>query len=217
MPIKKSTLEQKWYYRLAKIFFLILPLILIILFLLNKNAITCNVAPANIFDILQKDVVYIIVGLISYFLILTVIWRSFLYIAFGRVEDDTKEESKTAQSVNSVAQPEPEGPKSSKIMQVIPVIIILAIFTIIALSKMGYIKLPKIDLKSNESLNVKSTPIKTTCPTKFNPPCHSVQGGVAMQGGPIPASCENCPSGSHYSGTMDNITPGGPYKICVCD
>lgn len=56
-----------------------------------------------------------------------------------------------------------------------------------------------------------------TCPTEFHPPCHSVQNGVEMVGGPVPACCEKCPRGSSYSGTMDRVSPGGPYKICVCN
>jgi len=57
------------------------------------------------------------------------------------------------------------------------------------------------------------------CPKQFNPPCGSVQDGElspTMVGGPVPYSCE-CPEGSYDSGEVDRITPGGPYKICLCD
>ncbi|MBS3055068.1 MAG: hypothetical protein J4452_01080 [Candidatus Aenigmarchaeota archaeon] len=53
------------------------------------------------------------------------------------------------------------------------------------------------------------------CPTVLNPPCRSTQGGVGVSGGIVPASC-NCPSGTTYAG-MDNMAPGGPYKICTCN
>ncbi|HLC39753.1 MAG TPA: hypothetical protein VJJ76_02625 [archaeon] len=52
------------------------------------------------------------------------------------------------------------------------------------------------------------------CPTTSNPPCHSIQNGVAVSGVIVPASC-NCPSDTTYAG-MDNTAPGGPYKICTC-
>jgi tetratricopeptide (TPR) repeat protein len=54
-----------------------------------------------------------------------------------------------------------------------------------------------------------------TCPTRMTPPCHSVQNGREMDGGPVPASC-NCPSDTTWEGYMDRIAPGGPYKICTC-
>lgn len=47
-------------------------------------------------------------------------------------------------------------------------------------------------------------------------PCHSVQNGVAVSGVIVRDPCP-CPSDTTYSGTTDVVTPGGPYKICVCD
>lgn len=60
-----------------------------------------------------------------------------------------------------------------------------------------------------------TTPKKSTCPTALNPPCRSVQNGVGASGGIVPASCD-CPSGTTFA-QMDNVAPGGPYKICTCD
>ncbi|KKU94759.1 MAG: Hemagglutinin-related protein [Parcubacteria group bacterium GW2011_GWA1_48_11b] len=54
----------------------------------------------------------------------------------------------------------------------------------------------------------------TTCPTRSNPPCRSVQNGVGVTGVVVPASCD-CPSDTNFA-QMDNITAGGPYKICTC-
>lgn len=54
----------------------------------------------------------------------------------------------------------------------------------------------------------------STCPTKSNPPCRSVENGVGVSGVVVPASCE-CPSDTNFA-QMDNITAGGPYKICTC-
>jgi len=54
----------------------------------------------------------------------------------------------------------------------------------------------------------------STCPTTSNPPCRSVQNGVGVSAVIVPASC-NCPSDTDFA-QMDNITAGGPYKICTC-
>jgi hypothetical protein len=212
MPIKKSTLEQKWYYRIAKTLFLILPFIVIIFFLLSKKTIVCDILPVNIFDILWQNIGYIIIWLILYFLILTALWRIFLYIAFGGMEDDTqKKESGQTQSAN---QPEP---KSVKIVRLIAIIIILFAFAILLLSKMGYITPSGIntDLSGQDT---KLTPASGyTCPAtsaQTSTPCHSAKGGVGVSGVIVPDKC-NCPSDTKYA-QMDNITAGGPYKICTC-
>jgi hypothetical protein len=66
----------------------------------------------------------------------------------------------------------------------------------------------------------KTKPVRGNCPTKSNPPCHSVQNGgeipVQTSGVIVYDYCE-CPSDTHYSGTTDVVTPGGPYKICICN
>lgn len=63
------------------------------------------------------------------------------------------------------------------------------------------------------------SPYRGECPTKPNPPCHSVQ-----ENGEIPVQAEGmltydyckCPEGTHPEG-VDNISPGAPYIICMCD
>lgn len=212
MPIKKSSLEQKWYYRIAKTLFLILPFIVIIFFLLSKKTIVCDVLPVDILDILQHDISYIVMGLVLYFLILILIWKIFIYIVFGGIEDDTqRKESGQAQSAN-----QPES-KSVKIVRLIAIIIILGAFAILILSKMGYITPSGIntDLSGQD---IKPTPTPGyTCPVtsaQTSTPCHSAKGGVGVSGVIVPDKC-NCPSDTKYA-QMDNITPGGPYKICTC-
>lgn len=56
--------------------------------------------------------------------------------------------------------------------------------------------------------------VHATCPAKSNPPCHSVSGGVGVTGVIVPGSCD-CPIDTTFA-QMDNITAGGPYKICTC-
>ena len=68
---------------------------------------------------------------------------------------------------------------------------------------------------SGTTVNPTNTPKKnSTCLTKSNPPCHSVENGVGVFAVIVPASC-NCPSDTDFA-QMDNITAGGPYKICTC-
>lgn|SRR3989339_543700 len=112
MPIKQSSLEQKIFYRVAKVIFLILPfLIAAVLFLkgyisipelFQKNIF--KISPQEILDLLQKNIVYIayvVIGLVAYFLILNATWRLFLYVAFGGLEDDVKKK------ISEAVQPAP--------------------------------------------------------------------------------------------------------------
>ena len=210
MAIKKSTLEQKLYYRLTKVFFLILPFLIAILFLLRKRIVVCSsLIQENIFDLSPNYIIFIAVALILYFLFLKWIWRGFLYVVFGGLEDDTKKQENDQSSVKT-------EPKHEKTAQIIPLLIAFIIFTIIALSLMGYIKLPIIDLDNN---NKDNNSVPTTCPTMSTQtatPCHSTQGGVGVGGVIVRDSCE-CPKDTTYSGTTDYVTPSGPYKICTCN
>lgn len=207
MTIKKSTLEQKWYYRLAKVFFLILPFLIAILFILRKRIVVCSsLIQESIFDLSLNYIIFIAIALILYFLFLKWIWRGFLYIVFGGLEDDTKKQEKDQSSVK-------KEPKYEKTAQITPFIIAFIIFTIIALSKMGYIKLPKINLDNNNN-NSDGNSRSATCPTRSNPPCNSVKSGIKTSGVIVPGNC-NCPSDTVFA-QMDNITKGGPYKICTC-
>lgn len=208
MAIKKSSLEKKLLYRASKVFFLTLP-ILAILLLLNGKINVCDTSQKSALDILQKNIVYIAVGLTSYFLILMVVWRLFLYIVFGGLEDDTKKEEN-----NQLAQVKS---RPSKMMQLIPILIALAVFIIFILSEMGYVTLPKINTNSIGSPKVKTIP-KSTCFTtsaQMATPCYSVRNGIKTSGVIVPASC-SCPSDTTYA-QMDNVTAGGPYRICTCN
>lgn len=212
MSIKKSSLEKKLIYRVTKVFFLILP-ILVILLLLNGKVNVCDISQKITLDTIQKDIVYIAFGLTSYYLIIVALWRLFLYITFGGLEDDTKKEG--------LGQSTGAKPAPPKIMQIIPILIILTVFIIFILSEMGYITLPKISTNPigspTGSPKAKIVP-KSTCFTtsaQMANPCHSVKNGVGVFGVIVPASC-NCPSDTTYA-QMDNITAGGPYKICTCN
>jgi hypothetical protein len=57
-------------------------------------------------------------------------------------------------------------------------------------------------------------PEAVVCPAKSDPPCRSAVNGVGVTGVIVPGSCD-CPSDTVFA-QMDNVTQGGPYKICTC-
>lgn len=203
MPIKKSTLEEKWYFRVVKVFFLILPLLIVIFILLNGKIDICNISQKNIFDIPEKSIVYIIIGLVFYYLILSGIWRIFLYIVFGGLVDDKK---------NSRSVIESTSVNNGGLLLLLVIAITLILLTYFN------VNLPKQFNTLIQSINGGSSSggggSKITCPTKSNPPCNSVKTGIKTSGVIVPGNC-NCPSDTDYA-QMDNITKGGPYKICKC-
>ncbi len=214
MSIKKSSLEGKWYYRVLKVFLLILPLLIALAFLLNGKVVVCGVLQKNFLDFLQKYLVYFVTWLALYYLILKGIWKGFLYIVFGGVADDIKKVSE--------GRPIQAESKPAKMISIIPFIIILAVIVVFILSEVGYITLPKINIGSFENSNVKITTPKPTskpsCPTtsaQTGTPCHSVKNGVGVSGVIVSAKCK-CPNDTTYAQT-DNITAGGPYNICTCN
>jgi len=94
MSIKKSFLESKWYYRSAKIVFLWVPIILVAaMILLMIISDMSGKALEEFGTVLQNNIssiVYPLIGLALYLLILKGIWRGFLYVFFGGLEDDIK-------------------------------------------------------------------------------------------------------------------------------
>jgi len=210
MPIKKSYLEQKWCYRVAKVFFLILPLLVAAIVFLNGKINIFDISQKNILGILQKNIVYIIyiaIGLVLYFLILKAIWRIFLYIAFGGLEDDTRKKgSEATQSVNPATQ------------LVVPIIILVAVFAIAVLSQTGYIKLPRINLNSGQS----SHTYGASCTSSggktglygTNGDCYTCSGGTAVTN-PINNNCSNGIAGVYCCGTAGGNNGGNGGSKCI--
>jgi hypothetical protein len=94
MSIKRSFLESKWYYRVAKIVFLWVPVILVaasvLLMIISKMS---GKAPEAFGLVLQNNISLIVsplIGLALYLFILMGIWRGFLYIVFGGLTNDMK-------------------------------------------------------------------------------------------------------------------------------
>lgn len=101
MPIKKSHLEQKWHYRVAKVLVLLFPIWVV------GSALVAKKIPT---DHLSNTTYIWAGGFVAYYLCVKVMWRIFLYIAFGGLEDDTikKEEPKPVQVVVQPAKTSPQ-------------------------------------------------------------------------------------------------------------
>jgi len=202
IPIKKSYLEQKWYYRVAKVFFLLLPF-LVVAIIFFKGHINIDISQKNISDILQKNsvyIVYVVIGLVLYFLILKGFWRGFLYIVFGGLEDDTKKKiSGVAQSVGPDVQPAPAKPNK---MVLLPIIIIIGVFAIFVLSEMEYIKLPRINLNSGQSSHI------------YGAPCTTSDGKTGLYG--TKGGCYTCSTGTAVTNPINNNCSNGIAGVYCC-
>lgn len=222
MPIKRSSLERKWYYRLAKVFFLILPLLLLLLLLpgilSGKKVLVCSFVPANFSSIPPEYIVFVVVAFILYYVLLHWIWKGILYVAFGGVEEDTSGEGNN-KVLAALVKPKPQ-PQMKKEGQIVWVIVMIVILAIGFLASMGYIELPKINIDSLNSNNTTTGVTPNSCPAtsaQTSTPCGSAQGGGVVVSGVIVYDYCKCPSDTTYSGTTDVVTPGGPYKICTCN
>ncbi|MBU0540624.1 hypothetical protein KKF59_01920 [Patescibacteria group bacterium] len=215
MPINKSTLEKKWYYRAAKVFLIVLPFIVVIIWLLSLlrgSTLICSFVPKYDIDDLIKTIQYIIVGVAAYFLILISVWRTIRYIVFGNVPDDTGSKKRGSAVESPTGIPTKGGQRG--LQNVLPIIILLiSILVFFLLSQNGFFE----GALTNTAPAIKTSPTPSRCPktsAQTSTPCGSVKGGVGVSGIIVPASCD-CPSDTAYA-QMDNITPGGPYKICTC-
>jgi hypothetical protein len=130
MPIKKSNLEQRWYYRIVKVFFILLPL-LVITFIFFKGYLTIDISPIDIDAIIEKNgvsIMYAVGGLVLYYVVLKGIWRGFLYVVFGGLEDDTKKKVGQMASVHSSGESTLTPPKKKGFGSVIAILIFMALF-----------------------------------------------------------------------------------------
>lgn len=197
MPIKKSSLEKKWYYRVAKVFFSILPLLIVSLVFFTGYIKIGIITPKNIAAIIAKNseyIVYAVVGLILFYLLLNVIWRTFLYIAFGGLENDTvRKGSEVIQPVNPATQ-------------MVPIIIILIVFAVFVLFQNGYIKLPQIDPYFGKINPVKIHTYGTSCTTS--------DGKTGLYG--TNGNCYSCSSGSAATNPLSNNCSNGTAGVYCC-
>jgi len=84
MPIKQSTLDKRWYYRVAKVLFLwVVPISIVLALLAILYSGAGGVTDAVIFAI----------ALAAYLLILKGVWRGFLYLVFGGLDNDMKKKT----------------------------------------------------------------------------------------------------------------------------
>jgi len=216
MPIKKSSLEKKWYYRVAKILFLILFPLLFLLFFLNGKIDIHNVSYKNVLDLLKGTIIYTVTGLVLYYLFLIGIWRGFLYIVFGGLKNDTKK--KGGQIAQSSA---PEKSKQSKVIQsVIPIIIIICILIIAALSQAGYIKLPKINIDNpikNHTYGASCTANGKNGLYGTNGDCYTCSSGSTAATSRTSNSCSNGTNGVYCcKGGNDGCIATGCGHMWYC-
>lgn len=102
MAIKKSFLESKWYYRMAKTALLLLPLF-IYLYIYGVGYVSL---PQTEAVLAEKGMTLgeVVMAIIIYYVLLKVIWRLVLYIGFGGLDDDMKKKKETPAPV--VAPPQ---------------------------------------------------------------------------------------------------------------
>lgn len=144
MPsIKKSTLEQKLPYRIINVVLSILPWVAAAIYLKRYVAFP-DISQINTFDLLQQNIhdlaqksgtyfVYVAVGLVVYFVLLGMIRKGVLYIAFGGVEDDTVKNSPVAGPLNTPsAHPTPANANSA--LAILIVIIIVGVILAVSFS-----------------------------------------------------------------------------------
>ncbi|MFH0927917.1 MAG: hypothetical protein V1821_00405 [bacterium] len=94
MSIKKSRLEQKLFYRILRVFVLGLPLLVAVVIIWRGDINVADLSLKNILDIAENNIehfAYFAIGVVLYFVIVSIVWRALLYIIFGGLEDDTKQ------------------------------------------------------------------------------------------------------------------------------
>ena len=197
MPIKKSTLEQKASYRIAKVIFGLLPFIVAgIYFAVQKNIydfVACpqqlsklsDVSLATLFKIGPcQTVSFVIIGLILYFVILALIWRIAIYLIFGGVENDLLKNTPAG------AQADPKASARNNGLALFLIIIVIIIFALFYYSQAA--PSPNNNKKNTNNYTVPNNNV----PNKVTPHC-------------VPTGCGAlwyC-SGTYYlNGVSRNIT-----------
>jgi|GEM_PF-1481267 hypothetical protein len=208
MPIKQSTLEKKWYYRIAKVFFLVLPLIYIAIIFLNNRAVILSVRQDNISEMLQRNIykiVFTVMGVIAYYLLLKLIWKILLYILFGGMENDTNVKSGNAAQAGNINAA--FSPKGLKFNEAGPLAILVIIFIIIFLAQLGYIKFPKINadfIKQDHSYGASCTAGGKTGVYGTDKRCYTCSSG-AISTRKLNKNCSSGAAGTYccFSGSDD--------------
>lgn len=176
-----------------KVFYYLLPLIAAVVAFRNLKINIFVISQKNLVALLQKNVtfiVYVVVGLVLYFVVLKAIWRIFLYIAFGGLEDDTRKQGGvTAQPVNRSSQ------------AAAPFIILMIVFVIIFLSQTRYLKLPKINLDILEHT--------------YGTPCTGSSGRTGLYG--TNGNCYTCSSnGTAFTSPINNNCSNSTAGVYCC-
>lgn len=92
MPIKKSQLEQKWYYRVAKVILLVLPVLAVAYLVSRAGFPFATLSQKTLAEFFTKNINSIVLtalGIVAYFVLLNLVWRTMLYVTFGGLINDT--------------------------------------------------------------------------------------------------------------------------------
>jgi hypothetical protein len=121
MTIKKSLLEQKWYYRITKVFLLSLPMLAALI------AIAQGEVKKG--DAIVSLLIFTAVGWVIWSIVLNAVWRLLLYIIYGGLEDDLKKKKQEA-----VAAFAPVSPQQNQSAAIIVTILIFVFLTVLVMA-----------------------------------------------------------------------------------
>lgn len=164
MPIKQSTLEEKWCYRVAKTSLYFLPWVAVYIRLRGMGLTDITIWQKNgthILDGKAGDITGIIVGIIAYYVLLNLLWRLVLYLVFGGLEKDAKAKAAASPLPNAQAV-ETASQKGNRQLALIIGFFILIGFILFAADAYNKSKLP---YNSNINNN-KKTIINNSDPNK---------------------------------------------------
>jgi hypothetical protein len=121
MTIKKSVLEQKWYYRITKVFLLSLPMLAALIVIAQGEVKTG--------DAIASLLIFTAVGWVIWSIMLNAVWRLLLYIIYGGLEDDLKKKK-----LEPVAVFAPVSPQQNQSAAIIVTIFIFVFLTVLVMA-----------------------------------------------------------------------------------
>lgn len=166
MSIKKSFLEQNLFYKVAKVTYLLLPLLIAIGFILKNLVFIQSLFKIDFAVVIQAysfDIIYAFFGLIAYYLIINWLFRLFLYIAYGGLEDDITKKPEKVRFINLPSQPAQNPNQDSGLGLLFLIILIIIIMT--------YSFSPTTTTTTKKTTTTKTTCIPTGCGNLWHSSC----------------------------------------------
>lgn len=192
MPILQSHLNKHWYYRLSKVIVLLLPILVV------ASAFFAKEIPINR---LSNATYGWAVGLMAYYVTVAVVWRMFLYIFFGGLQDDTKKKAAEPSATPTVVQiapaAQPPVNRSASGVGIFLFMLIMFIFIAIAIAAS--------QSSSSGSSSSSSTTTKKSSTRAYCNPGNTYNYSSGM-------CCPN--SAPHYYNGAHGISGSGCYASC---